>query len=202
MRLRDTIESPGHTNNYGGDDKDFFSYPIYRDLRDQNRVFDGLVANDEQTIGIDWNNHSELLEAELVSGNYFQVLGVEPAIGRLLLPSDDLPNSDPVVVLSFNFWKTRMGSDPRVVGQTLLINAHPFIIVGVSPPRFHSIAAGETPAVFVAASTKNFVTPRWQDLEDRQSHWLTIVGRLKPGESRQQARRGLNRFGTLCALRS
>ncbi|MGB9257998.1 MAG: ABC transporter permease, partial [Candidatus Korobacteraceae bacterium] len=191
VRLRDTIESPGHTNNYGGDDKDFFSYPMYRDLRDHSSVFDGLIANDEQTIGIDWNNHSELLEAELVSGNYFPVLGVEPAIGRLLLPSDDLPNSDPVVVLSFTYWKTRMGSDPRVVGQTLLINAHPFIIVGVSPPRFHSIAAGETPAVFVAASTKNFITPRWQDFEDRQSHWLTIVGRLKPGESRQQAQAGL-----------
>jgi predicted permease len=191
VRLRDTIESPGHTNNYGGDDKDFFSYPIYRDLRDHNSVFDGLIANDEQTIGIDWNDHSELLEAELVSGNYFQVLGVEPALGRLLLPSDDLPNSDPAVVLSFNYWKTRLGSDPRVVGQTLLINAHPFIIAGVAPPRFHSIAAGETPAVFVAASTKNIITPRWQDLEDRRSHWLTIVGRLKPGESRQQAQAGL-----------
>jgi predicted permease len=191
VRLRDTIESPGHTNNYGGDDKDFFSYPMYRELRDKNGVFDGLIANDEQAIGIDWNNHSELTGAELVSGNYFQVLGVEPALGRLLLPSDDLPNSDPAVVLSFNYWKTRMGSDPRVVGQTLLINARPFTIVGVAPPRFHSIAAGETPSIFVAASTKNIITPRWQDLEDRQSHWLTLVGRRKPGESHQQAQAGL-----------
>jgi len=191
VRLRDTIESPGHTNNYGGDDQDFFSYPLYRDLRDRNSVFDGLIANDEQTIGVDWNNHSELIGAELVSGNYFQVLGLEPALGRLLLPSDDLRNSDPVAVLSFNYWKTRIGSDPRVVGQTLLINAHPFTIVGVAPPRFHSIAAGETPSVFVAASTKNIITPRWQDLEDRQSHWLTLVGRLKPHESRQQAQAGL-----------
>jgi predicted permease len=191
VRLRDTIYSPGHTNNYGGDDKDFFSYPMYRDLRDHNRVFSGLIANDEQTAGIEWKNHSELVGAELVSGNYFQVLGLEPALGRLLLPSDDLANSNPVVVLRFDYWKTRLGSNPRVVGQTLFINAHPFTIVGVAPPRFHSIAAGETPGVFVAASMKNIVTPRWQDLEDRESHWLTIVGRLKPGESRRQAQAGL-----------
>ncbi len=192
VRLRFTGDSPGHVNNYGGDDKDFFSYPMYRDLRDKNSVFSGLVANDLHTVGVQWNNRSELSEAELVSGNYFQVLGLQPAMGRLLLPSDDLANSNPAVVLSFNYWKTRFGSEPGVVGRELLINAHPFTIIGVAPPQFHSIVAGQTPGVFVAASTKSTVTPRWQDLEDRQSYWLTIVGRLKPGESRQQAQAGLD----------
>jgi putative ABC transport system permease protein len=191
VRLRDTVDSPGHTNTYGGDDKDFFSYPMYRDLRDKNSVFDGLIANDEQTVGVQWNNTSELTEAELVSGNYFQVLGVQPAIGRLLLPSDDQPNSAAVAVLSFNDWKTKRGADPRVVGQTLLINAHPFLIVGVVSPQFRSIVAGETPGMFVPASAKNVITPRWQDLENRESHWLTIEGRLQPNESRQQAQAGL-----------
>jgi predicted permease len=191
VRLRYTGESPGHTNTYGGDDNDYFSYPMYRDLRDKNSVFSGLLANDEQTVGVQWNNRSELTEAELVSGNYFQVLGLQPAMGRLLLPSDDLVKSGPVVVLSFNDWKTKLGSDPGVIGQTLLINAHPFSIVGVASPQFHSIVAGERPGIFVPASAKNIVTPRWQDLENRESHWLTIIGRLRPDVSRIQAQAGL-----------
>ncbi|HUI84818.1 MAG TPA: ABC transporter permease [Candidatus Binatia bacterium] len=191
VRLRYTGESPGHTNTYGGDDADFFSYPMYRDLRDRNSVFSGLVANDEQTVGVEWNNRSEVADAELVSGNYFQVLGLQPAMGRLLLPSDDLPASSPAVVLSFNYWKTGFGSDPRVMGQTLEINAHPFTIVGVTLPEFHSVVAGATPKVFVPVSAKNTITPRWQDLENRESHWLTLAGRLKPGENRRQAQAGL-----------
>ena len=191
VRLRYTGESPGHTNNYGGDDNDFFSYPMYRDLRDKNSVFAGLIANDEQTVGVQWNNRSDLVPAELVSGNYFEILGLHPAMGRLLLASDDQPNSSPVVVVSFNYWKTKLGADPRAIGQTLFINAHPFVIIGVAPPQFHSVVAGQTPGIFVAASTKNVITPRWQDLEDRESHWLTMVGRLKPGESLQQAQAGL-----------
>src|SRR5580704_769255 len=192
VRLRYTGESPGHTNNYGGDDKDFFSYPIYRDLRDKNGVFSGLLANDEKYVGVQWNDRSELAEAELVSGNYFEVLGLQPALGRLLLPSDDVPNGNPVVVLSSNYWKMKLGSNPDVIGKALLLNAHPFTIVGVVQPGFHSVVAGETPGLFVPASAKNIITPRWQDFEDRQSHWITIVGRLKPGESLQQAQAGLD----------
>ena len=192
VRLRYTGESPGHTNNYGGDDKDFFSYPMYRDLRDKNSVFSGLLANDEKYVGVQWNDRSELAEAELVSGNYFEVLGLQPALGRLLLPADDVPNGNPVVVLSFNYWKMKLGSNPDVIGKALLLNAHPFTIVGVVQPGFHSVVAGETPGLFVPASAKNIITPRWQDFEDRQSHWITIVGRLKPGESLQQAQAGLD----------
>ena len=84
VRLRFTGETPGHTSNYGGDDKDFFSYPMYRDLRDKNSVFSGLIANDEKYVGVQWNDRSEFAEAELVSGNYFDVLGLKPALGRLL----------------------------------------------------------------------------------------------------------------------
>lgn len=191
VRLRYTGESPGHTNNYGGDDNDFFSYPMYRDLRDKNGVFSGLIANDEQTVGVQWNNRSDLAPVELVSGNYFQVLGVQPALGRLLVPADDQPNSSTVVALSFSYWKAKLGADPRFVGQALLVNAHPFVIVGVVVPAFRSVVAGQTPELFVPISAKNVITPRWQDLEDRESHWLTMVGRVKPGESRQQAQAGL-----------
>lgn len=191
VRLRFTGESPGHVNNYGGDDQDFFSYPMYRDLRDKNSVFSGLIANDEKYVGVQWNDRSELAEAELVSGNYFEVLGLRSALGRLLLSSDDVPNGNPVVVLSYDYWKTKFGANPDVIGKALLLNARPFTIVGVAQPGFHSIVAGEMPEMFVPASFKNILTPRWQDFEDRQSYWITIVGRLKPGESRQQAQAGL-----------
>ena len=94
-------------------------------------------------------------------------------------------------MLSFNYWKTKMASDPTVIGKTLLLNARPFTIVGVAQPGFQSIVTGETPGLFVPASAKNLITPRWQDFEDRESHWITIEGRLKDGESARQAQAGL-----------
>ena len=191
VRLRYTGESPGHTNLFGGDDKDFFSYPMYRDLRDKNAVFNGLIAIDEKNVGVQANDRTDIVEAEVVSGNYFDVLGLRPALGRLLLPSDEALNASPVAVLSFTDWKTKFASNPAVIGQTVLINAHPFTVVGIAPAGFRSMVPGETPELFVPVSTKNLLTPRWQDLEDRQSHWLTMVGRLKPGETRQQAQAGL-----------
>ncbi len=187
VRLRYTGDAPGHYNSYGGDDNDYFSYPMYRDLRDKNEVFAGLIANDQQNVAVEWNSTPGMVNCELVSGNYFPVLGLQPAMGRLLLPSDESPSAAPVVVLSFNYWVREFGADPRVVNQTLHINAHPFTIVGVAPPQFQSIVAGSPQDVFVSLSTKNVITPRWQDLDDRNSYWMTVVGRLKPGVSRERA---------------
>ncbi|MGB8771021.1 MAG: ABC transporter permease [Candidatus Korobacteraceae bacterium] len=191
VRLQFTGSDRGHFNSFGGDDHDYFSYPMYRDLRDQNRVFESLIASDLQNVSVQWNNKPDLVGCELASGNYFQALGLQPAMGRLFVPADDVPNSSPVVVLSFNYWKRQFGADPGVINQTLLINAHPFTIVGVAPPGFHSIVAGATEEVFVPLTTKNVITPRWQDLEDFNSHWMMVVGRLKPGVSRAQAEAGL-----------
>ena len=107
VRFRYTGESPGHTNDYGGDEKDFFSYPMYRDLRDKNSVFSGLLANDEKYVGVQWNDRSEMAEAELVSGNYFRVLGLQPSLGRLLLPADDVTNGNPVVGVELQLLEDR-----------------------------------------------------------------------------------------------
>jgi putative ABC transport system permease protein len=191
VRLQFTGSTRGHFNSFGGDDHDYFSYPMYRDLRDQNSVFESLIASDLQNVSVQWNNKPDMVGCELASGNYFQTLGLQPALGRLFLPADDVPNSSPVVVLSFNYWKRQFGSDPGVINQTLLINAIPFTIVGVAPPGFHSIVGGSTPETFVPLTTKNIITPRWQDLEDFNSHWMMVVGRLKPGVSRTQAEAGL-----------
>ncbi len=178
----------GRTSSYGGDSHNYFSYPMYRNLRDKNQVFDGMLADIEIGVGVQWNNQSDLASGELVSGNYFDVLGVKPALGRLFVPADDAAqNSNPVVVLSFNYWNSHFGADPRVINQVLYINGHPFTIVGVAAPNFHSAIAGYTPKIFVPMMTKPLVTPGWNDLENRRSSWLTLIARLKPGVSREQA---------------
>jgi len=187
VRLHWTGDAPGHFNSYGGDDNDYFSYPMYRDLRSMNTVFQDVIANDQQNVAIRWNNKPDMAGCELVSGNYFEGLGVRPALGRLIVPSDEALNANLVVVLSFNYWKAHFASDPTAVNQTLLINTQPFTIIGVAPPGFHSIVAGSVEDLFVPLTAKGIITPRWQDLEDRRSQWVTLAARLKPGVSRQQA---------------
>src|SRR5271166_887500 len=187
VRLHWTGDAPGHFNSYGGDDNDYFSYPMYRDLRDLNPALQAVIANDQQNVAVRWNKKPDMAGCELVSGNYFEALGIHPAMGRLIVPSDEALNSNLVVVLSFNYWKTHFGSDPAAINQTLLINTQPFTIVGVAPPGFHSIVAGAVEDLFVPVTAKGIITPRWQDWGDRRSNWLTLSGRLRPGISRQRA---------------
>ena len=182
----------GRTSTNGGDEQAYFSYPMYRDLRDQNKVFDGLIAIFQTQAGVMWQQHSALVAAELVSGNYFQMLGVQPAVGRLLLQSDDTAkNGNPVAVLSFNYWKNHMGADPHVVGQTIGVNGQPFQILGVSAPGFESAIWGSPADIFVPMSMKPVVTPNWDDLDNHRSRWMNMLGRLKPGETREQAQTGI-----------
>jgi len=182
----------GHTSSRT-DENFYFSYPMYRDLRDRNSVFSGLTATVWTQVGVQWHNQPELVAAELVSGNYFEVLGVQPARGRLLVASDDVvPDANPVVVLSFSYWKRRFGADPTVVNQSILVNGRPFTILGVAPPGFHSVVMGDTPDLFTPMTMKAEVKPGFKDLEDRRSRWLNIVGKLKPGLSRDQAEVGIN----------
>jgi putative ABC transport system permease protein len=192
VRLHWTGEAPGHFNSYGGDDNDYFSYPMYRDLRDKNQVLQDVIANDQQNVAVRWNDKPDMAGCELVSGNYFEALGIRPALGRLFVPSDEAQNANLVAVLSFNYWKTHFGSDPSVINQTLFVNTQPFTIIGVAPPGFHSIVTGSLEDLFVPVTAKAIITPRWQDLEDRRSNWLTLSGRLKPGISRQQAEAGMS----------
>ncbi len=183
----------GRVSSYGGDSKNYFSYPMYRDIRDRNSVFSGVIATDAVEVGVQWHDQPELVAGELVSGNYFEILGVRPALGRLFVASDDVTqNGNPVVVLSSGYWKRRFGSDPQVVGQSIRINGQPFSIVGIAPPGFHSVVAGQTPDVFTPMMMKPQVTPGWNDLDNRRSSWLNIVGRLKPGLNLGHAEAGLN----------
>ena len=170
----------------------YFSYPMYRDLRDRNSTLDGLIATDSAQVGVQWHNQPELVSAELVSGNYFDVLGVQPAAGRLFVAGDEtVPHANPVAVLSFNYWQRRFGADSRIVNQNILINGSPFTVLGVARQGFKSAVLGDTPGVFVPMTMKAEVMPGWDDLMDRRSRWLNIIGRLRAGMSRTQAEAGL-----------
>jgi putative ABC transport system permease protein len=190
--LQSTGSFNGHTSSRI-DESFSFSYPMYRDLRDHNSVFSGLLATTWTQSGVQWHNQPELVATELVSGNYFDVLGVQPALGRVLVASDDVvPDANPVVVLSFNYWQRRFGSDPTVVNQSLLVNGRPFTILGVAAPGFHSVVMGDTPDLFAPMTMKAEIRPGITDLQDRTSRWLNIVGKLEPGLTREQAEAGIN----------
>jgi len=191
--LKYSGSNTGHLSSRA-DGKTYFSYPMYRDLRDRNS---GLQRNHRNRLDAsrlaNGANQPELVATELVSGNYFDVLGVQPALGRLLLASDDTqPNANPVAVLSFNYWRRRFDADPMVLNQTILVNGHPFTVVGVAQPGFHSVVMGDTPDLFVPMMMRSEVMPGSDDLEDRRSSWLNIIARLKPGISREQAEAGIN----------
>ena len=174
------------------DGKFYFSYPMYRDLRDRNSVFSGLIATDWTQVGVQWHNQPDLVAAELVSGNYFDVLALQPAVGRLFVAADDAaPDANPVVVLSFSYWQRRFGADPGILNQSILMNGHPFTVVGVTPPGFHSVVMGDTPDLFAPMMMKAEVIPGSKDLNDHHSSWLNVIGKLKPGISREQAQAGI-----------
>jgi len=195
VRFHWTGAFSGSTSSFGGDSKNYFSYPMYKDLRDQNQVFQGMLAADKTGVGVSWHNQAENKDAELVTGNYFQLLGLKPEVGRLLRQQDDTAkNANPVLVLSYDYWKRRFASSSDVVGQTLLINGHPFTVLGVAPRGFDSAIGGYKPGVFVPMSMVEVAMP-WvapeDNLNNRQSTWLTLVARLKPGVSASQAEASL-----------
>ena len=139
------------------------------------------------------NGQAERVSGELVSGNYFDVLGVHAQIGRTFTPDDDrTPGGHPVAVLSHNFWKRRFAGDPGVLNRTVTLNGLPMTIVGVDPPGFFGIVVGENPDVIVPVMMKAQMTPTWDDLDNRRSRWLTLMARLKPGVSREQAEAAMN----------
>jgi putative ABC transport system permease protein len=195
VRFEWTGAYSGSASSFGGDERNYFSYPMYKDLRDQNQVFNGLIAADKTYLGISWHNQAEDEDAEVVSGNYFQVLGIKPAAGRLLTPQDDTAkNANPVAVLSYVYWKSRFGASRDAIGQIILVNGHPFTILGVAPQGFDTAIGGYKPGVFIPISMVGIAIPWMESRDSLNNHkalWLTLVGRLKPGVTTQQAEAGL-----------
>jgi predicted permease len=195
VRFNWTGDFSGGDSEFGGDESDYFSYPMYKDLRDRNQVFQGILAVDRTSAGVSWHNQAENKDTEIVSGNTFQLLGLKPALGRLLTPQDDtVRNANPVVVLSYDYWKTRFAASRDVVGQTILINGRSFTILGVAPENFQSAIGGYKPGVFIPMSMVETVLPwlaPYDPLNNHQFVWMTLVARLKPGVSTSQAESSL-----------
>jgi len=191
VRFEWTGSFSGSASSFGGGTRNYFSYPMYKDLRDRNQVFSGMLAADRTSLGMTWHNHARDVRAELVSGNYFLVLGLKPAVGQFFTSADETANgANPVAVLSYEEWKTQFGADRGIVGQTLRVNGHPFTIVGVAPENFHTAIGGYRPALFVPVTMVDTAMP-WMaprhNYDNRQSLWLTIVARRKPGVSMAKA---------------
>src|SRR5438552_6510367 len=168
------------------------SYPICRDLQLQDGFFDGVLCRAATTINLSTGGDHRPAAAELVSGTYFSVLGVSPALGRLLTIDDDqTPGTSPVVVLSFDFWKTQLASAPDVVGRKVLINKHPMTVVGVAARGFHGIDVGEVPSLWIPATMSAQAVPGFNGMLDRRTRWMQVLGRLRPDVTLAQARAGL-----------
>src|SRR5580704_997749 len=197
--LRFSGDNVGHVHEQGGDHEGahpYFSYPMYRDLRDKTSVFDGLIATAAASAGVSWHNSAEAVPTEIVTGNYFDVLGVRPAVGRLFASSDETaPGANPVVVLSFDYWKRRFNEDPTIVGQMVAVNGEAFTVVGVVAPGFDSAVWGDRPRVFIPMTMEKTIAPT-DDLMDRRLIWIKIIGRLPAGRSTKQAEAGLNPLWT------
>jgi len=170
-----------------------FSYPMYKDFRDRNEVFTGVLARVPLAMTAVWRGASERANGELVSGNFFEVLGVQPALGRLFSAADDqTPGGHPIAVISYGYWQRRFGGDPEILNQTMAVNGHPLTIVGVSARGFTGIQVGQAADIMVPLMMKAQMTPTWNDLDNRRSRWLTIMARLKPGISRKQSEAAMN----------
>ncbi|MGH8248592.1 MAG: ABC transporter permease, partial [Gammaproteobacteria bacterium] len=179
--------------NLQGRPNPIWNYPDYSAFRDRNQSFDGLIAYSSTSPygfsvqGESADTPASLAYGLLVSGNYFEVLGVQPALGRLLNQEDDRkPGGGPYVVLGHNFWKQRFGGDPRVIGRVVHLNRYPLTIVGVSSSGFTGAEVGVAPDLFVPIMMRSELT-NYRQWNNRNNWWLYALGRLKPGVPQAQA---------------
>jgi predicted permease len=171
------------------------SYPNYVDYRDRNDVFAGLAAYTfPRPISLAADGAAEQNFVELVTGNYFDVLGVRPAAGRFFGPADDrVRGASPVMVLSFKLWQRRFGGAKEVVGRTVTMNGAPFTVLGVAPDAFHGVNSLFGPDAWVPTSMSDQVfTAQFRSwMDERRALVFSLAGRLKPGRTIEQARANL-----------
>ncbi|HVT58298.1 MAG TPA: ABC transporter permease [Thermoanaerobaculia bacterium] len=175
-----------HGSFIGGSSRgwtDSFSYPAYVDLRDENPgVFTGIAARHQESVDVEAGGPAQRAVVELVSGNYFAVLGVGAAIGRTLTPEDDrVIDASPYVVLGYEYWQRRFGGDPSVLNRTIDVNSRPMTVVGVTQRAFGGFEPLSPSDLYVPMAMKSAVTPTWDDRKRRDSIWLKIFARMRPG---------------------
>ncbi len=174
----------------GQPDFDTLSYPNFESIRDENTVFSGLFAYRDKSVDLGGQGEAERVQGEMVTANYFDVLGVKIPSGRGFLPEEDsVRGARAVAVVSYSLWKRHFGLDPSLVGKTIRINNHPFTVVGIAPRSFLGVTVGNPVDIWVPLSMAGEVWPwplgDWRHVRD--DNWLSAVGRLKPGVSIKHA---------------
>lgn len=192
------LEAPGprsgwSTSNNSGGGRSLFSYPMFRDLESAGGGVIQLAGHRGESMNIGWQGDTRNIQGALVSGSYFQTLGLVPALGRLLSPNDDaVAGRADAVVLSHGFWQDRFGADPGVIGQTLRVNSLPMTVVGVAPAGFTGTTLGQRNDVFVPVSVKwPGRTDGLPEHDRRDYFWMYVFGRLAPDVSAASARETL-----------
>ena len=186
---------------FGDGDRDFLTYPEFRELERNNQVFSGLLGacNFTSSIPVEWQAGSSAgngapAHVSLVSGSYFSVLGVAPSLGRTFgAEVDQLRDANPVAVISYAFWQGRLGGAPGVIGHGIRILNTSYTVIGVAPPQFHGETVGANPDVWVPLTMQGEIFPGrdFLSLETQPMHkteWLHVIGRLKPGVTLAQAK--------------
>jgi predicted permease len=171
-----------------------FSYPMYQDLRDRNSVFSGVIARGGTQMNVSFGDQTERVSGELVSGNFFEVLGVRPWAGRLFTQDDDrTPRAHPVAVLSYAFWQRRFAKDPNLIGKTILVNEQPVTVLGVTPPSFFGVDLSNNPDVRVPLMMTPVFNPLPPTrLQSRRHQWLSVMARRKADVTPEQAQASLS----------
>src|SRR5215207_2937197 len=167
---------------------DEMSYPDFLDYRNQSTSFAGLSAEDMIQVAINSENQNDVIWGQVVSANYFDLVQVKPFMGRPFLPDEDKTvGANTVVVLGHSFWQRRMASDPNIVGKTIQLNNRGFEVIGVAPEFFAGSKFALAMDFWVPISMAEELRRNPNILADRGSHWMNVVGRLKPGVSIEQA---------------
>jgi predicted permease len=177
-------------------------YGMYERARDRNDLFSGVTAfADADRFNVSVGGDAALADGQLVSGDYFSTLGVQPIFGRTLTPGDDIAGASPAAVISYGYWQRRFGSDRSAISKSISVNGEPFTVVGVAPPEFFGVDPGRSVEVWVPLHTQPLVEARWADWMEKGGTslfttgdvwWVVMIGRLKPGISEQQARSALD----------
>src|SRR5580704_7005649 len=166
-----------------------FSYPEYRDVRDQSgSAFSGILAYCAGLDGLSAEGHADRVITHYVTGNYFTLLGVKPLLGRMILPSEGkVEGADPVLVLGYSYWKAHFASDANVIGKRVLINGHPVTVVGVAPKDFHGVQAMLDVEAYLPLGMNSIAGGFPGFLENRSLRNIYLLGRLAPGVTLEQA---------------
>jgi Acidobacterial duplicated orphan permease len=165
-----------------------FTYAVFQEIRNRRDLFSGVSAfAGPAQLNLAGNGTATMVSGELVSGDYFQTLGVPAALGRTLQAEDEKPGAEAVVALSYAYWQGAFGGNRSVIGKSITLNGVPFTIVGVADPRFTRLVPGKSPDLWVSLSEVNALRIPWNNPERYNSWWLTIVVRLAPGASLPQA---------------